>query len=64
VAILESARGKKVRNSELYDSASKMCSDFQGEYDKATAVRKSEIDLIAEVKSAIIERTAQYRAKP
>jgi hypothetical protein len=41
-----------------------MCNDFQNEYEKATQVRKNEIDLIAEVKSAIIERTAQYRAKP
>jgi hypothetical protein len=56
-AIIESNKGKKIRNQELFDSASTMCGDFEAEYEKATNVRKQELDLVDGVKQQIIEHT-------
>ncbi|CAD8188168.1 unnamed protein product (macronuclear) [Paramecium tetraurelia] len=55
-AIIDSARGKKVRNGEIFDSATRMCNDFASEYEKATQVRKQELELVDKVKAKIIER--------
>jgi hypothetical protein len=33
-----------------------MCGDFDAEYEKATNVRKQELDLVAAVKDQIIEK--------
>lgn len=51
----------QLRNSELFDSASRMCEDFESEYEKATAVRRQELDLVAQVRAQIVERTSEYR---
>lgn len=36
----------QVRNSELFDSAEHMCNDFEVEYDRATGVRRNEIEIV------------------
>ncbi|KAM3147833.1 hypothetical protein pb186bvf_000161 [Paramecium bursaria] len=56
-AIIDSARGKKIRNGEIYDSATRMCEDFASEYEKATSVRRQELELVAKVRAKVIERT-------
>ncbi|CAD8173967.1 unnamed protein product [Paramecium octaurelia] len=58
-AIVDTARGKKVRNLQMLDSVDRMCKDFLSEYEKASQVRKDQIDLINQVKQSVYDFYSQ-----
>lgn len=58
-SIINSATEKVRRNTELLDTATRMCKNFEDDYSAATQKRHDELELVAKIKEIVLNRYKQ-----